>query len=97
VSEAIQAIGRGASRYRLVIFYIVLFSLNSLASAVIASFMNTDWAALTGTAKFLLLCVIFQSWTGTMLAFFNKSLSRVEQGQSLIETQFTINKTTTPP
>lgn len=86
MSEAIKAIGLGAARYKLVIFYILLFSMNSLASAVIASFMNTDWSALTTTAKFLLICVIFQNWTGVMLAFFNKSISRVEQGKELIDT-----------
>ena len=73
-------------KYKMVILYIVLFSLNSLSSAIIASFLNTDWQTLKATAKFILVVVILQSWTGTMLAFFNKSLARVEKGEPLIPT-----------
>lgn len=73
-------------KYKMVIFYILLFTLNSLATSIIAAFMNVEWSALTSTAKFLLIVVILQGWTGTMLAFFNKSMSRIEEGKFPIDT-----------
>lgn len=77
---------KNAIVYKMVILYVFLFSFNSLASAIIASFLNTDWQQLKPTAKFILVVVILQSWTGTMLAFFNKSIQRAEQGQPFIPT-----------
>src|SRR5512146_2201418 len=66
---------------KLVIFYGALCSLNALSTAIVASFMNTEWATLSATSKFLLIIVILQNWSGTMLAFINKTLSRVESGR----------------
>lgn len=67
------------------ILMIVLFSLNSLCTAIVASFMNTEWSTLTPTSKILLITVVLQNWTGTLLAFFNKTMSRIESGKSPFE------------
>ncbi len=72
--------------YRLAIFIGFLFTVNSLASAIVASFLNTDWSSLSGTSKFLVIIVVFQGWTGTMLAYFNKTLTRLEAGKTPFET-----------
>lgn len=72
-----------AAYYKLAIFYFVLFSFNSLATAIVASFLNTEWNTLTATSKFLLIVVIVQNWSGTMIAYFNKTLSRLQEGQPL--------------
>lgn len=72
--------------YKMAIFIGVLFSINALSSTIVASFMNTDWSTLSGTSKFLLIIVVLQGWTGTMLAFFNKTLSRIEAGQTPYDT-----------
>lgn len=81
-----ETIKNGVARYKLVIFYVCLFSFNSLSTAIVASFLNTEWSSLSSTSKFLLVVVVVQNWTGSMLAFFNKSLARVEQGKSFLET-----------
>lgn len=72
--------------YKMAILIGVMFSFNALATAIVASFMNTDWNQLNATSKFLLVIVVLQNWTGTMLAYFNKTLSRVEQGKFPIDT-----------
>lgn len=75
-----------AALYKMVILMAILFSINALASAILASFLNVDWSALSTTSKWLILVVIVQNWTGTLMAFFNKTLSRVEQGKFPIDT-----------
>lgn len=79
-------IAKLAVAYKMAILIGALFSINALSTAIVASFMNTDWAQLNTTSKFLLVIVVLQNWTGTMLAFFNKTLSRVEQGKFPIDT-----------
>ncbi len=66
--------------YKLVITYVVLFSINSLATAIVASFMNTEWSDLSATSKFILIVVILQNWSGTLLALFNKAAAEVQSG-----------------
>lgn len=86
--------------YRLAIAYGLLFSANALFSAIVASFLNTNWSDLNRTSKFLVIVVIAQNWTGVLLAFLNKTLSRIESGQPPIQTgdttQFTQPKPPTP-
>ena len=72
--------------YRMVIFIGVLFTLNALASTIIAAFMNVEWEMLSKTSKFVLVWLIIQNWTGTMLAFMNKTLRRLESGKPPIDT-----------
>lgn len=75
-----------ALQYKVAIGFGILFSLNSLFTAILISFLNTDWSSLNGTSKFLLIVGILQNWTGTLLAFFNKTIARVEQGKFPIDT-----------
>jgi len=72
--------------YKMVFLMLVLFSINALASAIMLSFLNVDWSQLSPTSKFLIWVAVLQNWTGTLLAFFNKSISRVEQGRFPIDT-----------
>lgn len=72
--------------YKVAILIGVLFSINSLSTALVASFANAEWATLSPTSKFLLIVVVLQNWTGTMLAFLNKTISRVEKGQFPLDT-----------
>lgn len=71
--------------YKLAIFIGALFSLNALASSIVASFLNVNWGPLSGTEKFLIVVLVIQNWSGTMIAYFNKTLSRIESGLPLIE------------
>jgi hypothetical protein len=75
--------------YRMVIFYIVLFSINSLATAIVASFMNNEWFNMSYTTRFLVVVIVIQNWTGTLLAFFNKSVSNVESGKTIFDVPVT--------
>lgn len=70
--------------YRMAIAYGVLFSINSLTTAIVLSFMNTTWDQLDHTSKFLLVVGILQNWTGTLLAFLSKAARRLESGETPI-------------
>ena len=78
-----------AISYKLTVAYFLLFSVNALSAAIIASFLNTDWSALSNTSKFILIVVVIQNWTGTMLAFLYTTKSRVDKGESIIPTDKT--------
>lgn len=77
---------KAAGVYKMAILMGVLFSCNALFTAIVASFMNTDWSTLSPTSKFLLIVVVLQNWTGTLIAFFNKTIARIEQGKFPIDT-----------
>lgn len=79
----------------LTVVYFLLFSINSLALAIVASLMNAEWSELSHSSKFLVVVVIIGNWTNTMLSFINKTLHRAEQGKPLIETGDTTTITKT--
>jgi len=68
---------------RIIVGYVILFSLNSLAAVMVAALMNTQWSSLTGTERFLLFMVIIQNWTGTMLAFVNRTMSQHDETKNI--------------
>jgi hypothetical protein len=76
---------RFVSTYKMAFFYGGLFSLNALTASIVASFLNVNWSQLSGTEQFLIVVLVIQNWTGTMLAFMNKTMSRVEQGLPPVE------------
>lgn len=65
-------------RYRLMIFYVVVYSLNALATATVAALLNISWSELSGTKRFLIVVGIIGNWSGTMLALFNKARAELE-------------------
>jgi hypothetical protein len=73
---------RSAAVYKMAILIGILFSVNALADVTVASFLNVEWSTISATSKFLIVVVIIKSWSGTMLAFFNKTLSRIEAGKT---------------
>lgn len=75
----------------------IIFSINALADVTVASFLNVEWSTLSVTSKFLIVVVIIKSWSGVMLAFFNKTLARVEAGKNPFESGDTQTFTRTPP
>lgn len=82
-----------AMQIRIAILYFLLFSLNSLMTSIIMSFLNTDWETLTSQKRFLLICVIMQSWTGTILAFMYKTATKVQEGKSILVAETTTDTT----
>lgn len=83
--------------YRLAYVYAFLFSLNSACTAIATSLANAEWSDLSGSSKFMVVILIVANWTGTMLAFLNKTLSRLQQGQTLVETGNTTTITKPTP
>jgi hypothetical protein len=59
------------------IAYIILFSFGSLATATIAAFTGVDWSALSHTKRMVIVVAIIANWAGTMLAFLNTSLQKM--------------------
>ncbi len=72
--------------YRLGLLIGLFFTINSLAITITAAFLHTDWSSLTNTEKFVLIWVIIGGFSNTMLAFLNKTLARIEQGEFPLET-----------
>lgn len=72
--------------YKMAIFIGVLFSINALADVTVASFLNVEWSTISNTSKFLIIVVIIKSWSGTMMAFFNKTMARIETGKNPFST-----------
>jgi hypothetical protein len=85
MSQILASVKQSALVYKMVILYVFLFSVNSLATATVASFLNIDWGSMTKTSKFLVVIVIIQNWTGVLLAFFNRSIQRAESGQAILQ------------
>jgi hypothetical protein len=65
----------------LVIFYLVMFSLVSLAFAMVTALYGVTWEGLSGQEKFVIGCLIFGNWGTVMMAFMNKSLNRAAAGE----------------
>ena len=63
-------------KWRLMIFYVILFSLNSLCTAFVSAMQGQQWGALNSTEHAIIIAVIIGNWTGTLLALFNKTFAR---------------------
>ena len=79
--------------WRLAIFWFILFSVNSLCTAITAALAGTDWAQIDGQAKFMVYVAILLNWTGTIMAFVSKNAGKISQGQ-LFEGDLTADKKT---
>jgi hypothetical protein len=77
---------RSAATYKLAIVVGALFSINALALAVIGALSGVEWGQVSPTKRFLICSAILANWTNTLLAFFNRTLARIEQGKPAIET-----------
>ena len=76
-----------ARLYWLAIFvYFALFSFNALATTTICALTGADWSLLPTQKKFLIVVAIAANWTGLVLVFVQKSMSRIAQGKPPIET-----------
>lgn len=67
--------------YWLVIFYMLLFTLVSLAFGVATALYGVNWDQLSGQEKFVIKCLIFGNWGTVMMAFINKAITRASGGQ----------------
>lgn len=63
------------ARHRLAIAYFLLFTINALSTSVIAALSGNSWSNIDGTSRFIIICAIIGNWTGTIMAFINKSFA----------------------
>lgn len=65
----------------LVGFYGVLFTLAALATAALSSLIGADWATMDTQGHVEVGLAVFANWATMMMAFMNKSISRIQSGQ----------------
>ncbi len=82
-----QFIKEHASTYKLAYFYGVLYSVNALGTAIVASFLNIEWSELSPTTKFIMIILVIQNWSATMLAYLNKTIARIHENKPLFTEQ----------
>lgn len=63
-----------------------LYSFNALATVVMAALIGVKWEALTGQEKFMIAVSVAANWTGMVLIFTKRGMSRLAQGKLPIET-----------
>lgn len=69
-----------------VILYFALFSFNALATSTLAALIGAKWEAISHQEKFLILVAIAANWTGLVLVFIQKSVSRLAEGKPPVPT-----------
>ena len=68
------------------LIFFVLYTINSLTSAMMVSLVVTKWNLTSPQERFLIVIGIFQNWTGMVIAFLHGKLARIVKGQPLVET-----------
>lgn len=63
--------------YKMVILRFVLFTVATLCTSILGALSGTDWDALNGQAKFMICTSILATWSGTMVAFFDRTISKL--------------------
>lgn len=66
--------------WRLVIVYIVLFSINTLSVAITAALINATWTQIDTQGRIMIVVSIVSNWTGTMLAFVVGLIHKTKDG-----------------
>lgn len=64
-----------------VIFYVVLFSAVALGTSWQTATAGIDWSQASSDSKIRMLVGMFVTWGTVMLAFLNKGLSKVANGE----------------
>lgn len=70
--------------WKMAILHFALFSINALGTSVIASLAGKNWSLLTGSDRFIIGTAIVVNWTGTIMAFLNKSMQTMGNGKSFL-------------
>lgn len=63
------------------VLYFVLFSFNAWATSTLAALIGVKWELLTMQEKFLIGVAIVANWTGLVLVFVQKGMSRLAAGK----------------
>lgn len=78
-------INRMATLRWLTLGLLILFSVNSLCTTIVAVMVDATWSDLTGTQKFIRYCLVAGNWTGTLIAFFTNTGKKIQRGETLFD------------
>jgi len=83
---------KSVATYKLAILIGLFFTVNALGISIISALSGVDhWSQLTVTQQIVIISSGLVNRTNTLLAFLNKTLSRIESGKPPIETGDTQN------
>ena len=72
-----------------VILYFCLFSFHTLATSLVAMLVGVKWHLLTSQEQFSITVAILANWTGMVLIFLQKGMSRLVSGKPPVATSET--------
>ena len=79
VSELFSKAKVAALAWKMVIFYFIFFTINSLGSSFVLAFQGKHWTQMDGTERVVVCVGVIVSWSGTMIAFLSQAISRARQ------------------
>lgn len=79
----VKLIAVAALEYRMAVFWFILFSVNSLCSAIVLSMEGKDWSVLTKWQKFIIVVMVLMNWTNLLMAYISKASQRIKQDPDL--------------
>ena len=68
-----------------VISYILLFTVQTLCTAIIGTLTGKVWHTLTTTEKIIVVCSIIAQWSTTMIAFLNTAINQIKKEELKID------------
>lgn len=69
-----------------VFLHFALFSFNALATCCLAALVGVKWEVLTVQEKFLIFVAVIANWTGLIIVYVQRSVSRLTAGKAPLET-----------
>lgn len=63
------------------IFFFVFYSVDSICTAVVSVMIDATWSELSGTQKWIRVCLIFKAWASSMLALMTNAAKRIQSDQ----------------
>src|ERR1700690_3033867 len=76
----------GTTTVLMVVMWGVFFSLNALGSCILAAMVNATWEDMGSSKRILMGIAIGTNWTAMMMAFFSKTVARMEAGKPPVPT-----------
>lgn len=70
--------------HRITIGWVLLFTINSLATSIMAALTGAQWSDLDEQSKFMICVAVMANWTGVLAAFFNQAASRLRDGRDIL-------------
>lgn len=79
--EANAAAADHKREFNLTIVILIVMSLNSLGTCILAAFVNASWDDMGGAKRVLLFVAIGTNWTNMIIAFVNRNFARLMAGK----------------